>query len=93
MNTQRRLVLAVVLVAAATIGISIGKISTAPAAQASAAHVYSLRVGDKVTIPAVDQHCAVFKEGGAPELLLRATAAPAPPGNDLPGQHPDLEGR
>jgi hypothetical protein len=66
-NAQRRLVLASALVAAA-IGFSIGKIAAAPAAEASAAHLYTLRVGDKVTIPAVNQRCGVYKEGGAPEL-------------------------
>ena len=68
MNTQRRLVLAAMLAAATVIGFGIGKIATAPAAEASAAHVYTLRVGDKVRIPTVDQRCAVYKEGGAPEL-------------------------
>ena len=63
-DRRRRLVLAVVLVAAA-IGFSIGKIATAPAAEASAAHRYTLRVGDKVTIPAINQRCAVYTEGGA----------------------------
>jgi predicted lipoprotein len=67
-STRRRLVLAAALVAAAVIGFSIGKIATAPAAEASAAHRYTLRVGDKVTIPAVKQRCAVYTEGGAPEL-------------------------
>ena len=63
-DRRRRLVLAAVLVAAA-IGFSIGKIATAPAAEASAAHRYTLRVGDKVTIPAINQRCAVYTEGGA----------------------------
>jgi hypothetical protein len=68
-NTQRRLVLAAALVAAAATGFSAGKIATAPAAEASAvAHRYTLRVGDKVTIPAVNQRCAVYKEGGSPEF-------------------------
>ena len=67
MNTGRRLVLAAVVVAAA-IGFSIGRIATTPAAEASAAHRYTLRVGDKVTIPAVNERCAVYTEGGAPEL-------------------------
>ena len=67
MDRRRRLVPAAVLVAAA-IGFSIGKIATAPAAEASAAHRYTLRVGDKVTIPAINQRCAVYTEGGAPEL-------------------------
>jgi predicted lipoprotein len=61
-NTRRRLVLAAALVAAAVIGFSIGKIATAPAAGASAAHRYTLRVGDKVTIPALKQRCAVYTE-------------------------------
>jgi hypothetical protein len=45
-----------------------GRTATAPAAKASAAHRYTLRVGDQVTIPAVKQRCAVYTEGGAPEL-------------------------
>jgi hypothetical protein len=67
-KTQRRLVLAAVLVTAAAIGFSIGKIAPMPAAEASAAHVYTLRIGDKMTIPAVNQRCAIYTEGGAPEL-------------------------
>jgi hypothetical protein len=67
-NTGHHLVLAAVLVGGAAIGFSIGKIATAPAAEASAAHRYTLRVGDQVTIPAVNQRCAVYTEGGAPEL-------------------------
>jgi hypothetical protein len=63
-NTPRRLLLTD-LVAAAT-GFGIGKIATAPAAGASA--VTTLRVGNKVTIPAVNQRCAVYMESGAPEL-------------------------
>lgn len=34
---------------------------------AATAGRYTLRVGDKATIPAINQHCAVY-EGGAPEL-------------------------
>ncbi len=70
MNTRRRLVLAAVLVITAAIGFSIGKFATAPAADASAvAHRYTLRVGDEVSVPAVNQRCAIYKEGGAPELF------------------------
>ena len=68
MDRPRHLVLAALLVAAAVVGFSIANIATAPAAEASAAHRYTLRVGDKVTIPAVNQRCAVYSEGGAPEL-------------------------
>jgi hypothetical protein len=68
MNTRRRLALAAVVVAAGAVGFSIAKIATTPAAEASAAHRYTLRIGDRVTIPAVKQRCAVYTEGGAPEL-------------------------
>jgi hypothetical protein len=57
-----------VVVASAAIGFGIAKIVTAPAADASASRVYTLHVGDKVTIPAVRQHCAVYTEGGSPEF-------------------------
>ena len=68
MDRRRRLVQVAMLVAAAAIGFSIERIATTPAAEASAVHRYTLRVGDKVTIPAVNQRCAVYTEGGAPEL-------------------------
>jgi hypothetical protein len=67
-NTRRRLRLAALLVTAAAIGFNIAKLATAPAAEASATHRYTLRVGDKLTIPAVKQRCAIYTEGGAPEL-------------------------
>ena len=67
MNTLRPLFLTAVLLAAA-IGFGIGKVVSAPSAQAAATHRYMLRVGDKVAIPAVNQRCAVDLEGGAPEL-------------------------
>ena len=67
MDMPRRLVLAVV-VASVTIGFGIGKVVTAPAAEASAAHRFTLRVGDTVTIPGVSQRCAVYTEGRSREL-------------------------
>ena len=67
MNTACRFALAAVLVGTA-IGFSIAKLAAAPGAEASAAHRYTLRVGDKITIPAVNQRCAVYMEGGAPEF-------------------------
>jgi hypothetical protein len=66
-NTRRRLVLAAVLVAALAIGFGISKVATAPASEASAvAHRYTLRVGDKVSIPVINQRCVVYKEDRAP---------------------------
>ncbi len=69
MKAHHRLGLAAVLAVTALIGFGIGKITTAPAAEASPAHIYTLRVGDRVTIPAVGQLCAVYMEGRAPELF------------------------
>ena len=69
MQALRPLILAVVFTATAAVGFSIGTVTTAPASAGSAGHRYTLRMGDKVTIPAVGQRCAVYKEGGVPELL------------------------
>jgi hypothetical protein len=62
-----------VLAATAAVGFGIGTVTTAPAAGANAGHRYTLRVGDKVVIPAIRQRCAVYMEGGAPELLCART--------------------
>lgn len=69
MKARSHLISAAVLAATAAGGFTIGKITMAPPAEASAAHRYTLRVGDKVSIPAVGQLCAVYREGGAPELF------------------------
>jgi hypothetical protein len=68
-KAPRPLILAVVLTATAAIGFGFGTITTAPASAAGAGHRYTLRMGDRVTIPAVRQRCAVYKEGGVPGLL------------------------
>jgi hypothetical protein len=69
MNARRSLVLAPVLAGTAAVGFGVAKIATTPAAEASAARRYTLRVGDTMTVPAVGQRCAVYLEGGAPELF------------------------
>jgi len=56
------------VLAGAAIGFSIPTLAAAPGAEASATHRYTLRIGDKIAIPAVNQRCAVYTEGGAPEL-------------------------
>jgi hypothetical protein len=75
-DKPRRLVLAAAVLASAAIGFDIGNIVTAQAAEASAAHRYTLRVGDAVTIPAVRQRCAVYTEGGSPELYCARPVHP-----------------
>ena len=72
----RRLVVAAAVVASAAVGFGIGKGVTAPSAEASSAHRYTLRVGDAVTIPAVSQRCAVYREGGSPELYCARPLRP-----------------
>ena len=47
----------------------IGQMTGARAAKASATHVYTLHIGDKVTIPAIRQVCSVSTEGGAADLF------------------------
>jgi hypothetical protein len=47
----------------------IGQMTAAPTAKASATRVYTLHVGDKVTIPAIRQVCSVSTEGGAANLF------------------------
>ena len=77
MNARRRFVLAAVVIAAAAIGFSIGRIATPPVAEASAvAHRYTVRIGDKVSIPAVNQRCALYREGGVPELYCARPLRP-----------------
>ena len=69
MTPSRRFISAALLVATAAVGFTFGKFTMEPAAEASSAHRYTLRVGDKVSIPAVGQLCAVYTEGGASELF------------------------
>ena len=69
MEARRVLLLSAVLATTTAVGFGIGKLTTATAAEASPAHRYTLRVGDKMTVPAVGQLCAVYVEGGAPELF------------------------
>jgi hypothetical protein len=47
----------------------LGQATGTSSADAEAKHAYTLRVGDKITVPAVSQMCAVYKEGGAAELF------------------------
>lgn len=58
-------------VLASTVGTACvaARMTTARPAEASAAHKYTLRIGDKVAIPAISQVCSVYVEGGAVELF------------------------
>jgi hypothetical protein len=69
MTMHRSLAPALALLTAAATGFIVGKVTMTPAADAAAAHRFTLRVRDKVTIPSVGQVCAVYREGGEPELF------------------------
>jgi hypothetical protein len=47
----------------------VGQMTVTRATEASAFRTYTLRLGDKVAIPAVGQVCSVTTEGGAVELF------------------------
>jgi hypothetical protein len=46
-----------------------GQMTGTGAAKASGMRVYTLRIGDKLTIPAINQVCSVSTEGGAADLF------------------------
>jgi hypothetical protein len=48
---------------------AVGQVTHTSVAEASTSHRYTLRVGDKVTIPAINQVCSVSTEGGAVDLF------------------------
>jgi len=70
---KTRIVSIVVIAGALAAGFIAGIAAQTSVANASASHRYTLRVGDKVAIPAVRQHCAVELEGGAPNLFCART--------------------
>jgi hypothetical protein len=57
--------------AAAATGFGIGIAVGLPGAHASATRVYTLRAGDKVKIPTIQQACELTAEGGAPDLFCQ----------------------
>lgn len=69
-------VLSVILVAVAGAAFAIGTITGLPSAHASATHIYTLRAGDTVRVPTVQQVCTLTAEGGAPELFCGRPSHP-----------------
>jgi hypothetical protein len=67
MDRLRFLIPAVLLVG---VGVLVGSVLTRThAANASSTHHYTLRLGDKVSIPAIGQVCTLATEGTAKNLL------------------------
>ena len=69
MIVARRFIATALLAGSVGAAFVFGQLSGTHAAEASATRTYLLRVGDKVTIPAIRQTCSVFREGGAAELF------------------------
>jgi hypothetical protein len=65
----KRLIAAAVLAITAGGSFIVGQIMGPRSAEASSTRAYTLRIGDKVTIPAINQVCAVSTEGGAADLF------------------------
>jgi hypothetical protein len=47
----------------------LGDLTRSPSADASGSHAYTLRLGDTVAIPSINQACSVSTEGGAADLF------------------------
>jgi hypothetical protein len=74
--TRRRVLAVAVLVAAFVAGaIGADLIRTSPA-DAAAANRYTLRLGDKVIVPAIGQRCSVEAEGRAVNLSCQRRRTP-----------------
>ena len=76
MTVTRTFIATAVLAGSVGAAFFAGQSSGTTAAHASATRAYSLRVGDKVTVPAIRQTCSVFREGGAPELFCTRPRSP-----------------
>ena len=55
---------------------ALGQLSGGRAAGAAATHAYTLRHGDKITVPSIGQTCTVSAEGGSPDLFCAKSSRP-----------------
>jgi len=69
MRGRTRFIASAVVAAAVGGSFVVGHVSATNAEQATAARSFTLRVGDRATVPAIGQRCTVFVEGGAAELF------------------------
>jgi hypothetical protein len=75
MNARSRLTPSISIAVAAVAFVG-GALVGLPGARASATRVYTLRAGDRVLVPAIDQTCVLSGEGGRPDLFCARTAKP-----------------
>ncbi|HEY2776400.1 MAG TPA: hypothetical protein VGI77_00720 [Gaiellaceae bacterium] len=76
MTRVKWLVIFAAFVATAITSFVIGRLSGLGSARASSAHVYTLRTGDKILIPVINQRCSVSGEGGSPDLFCSRAKGP-----------------
>jgi hypothetical protein len=72
----KRLVFVAVLVTMTGTAFFVGQLTGSQSASAAASHAYTLRAGDKVLIPIVNQVCTVSEEGGSPDLFCARAKNP-----------------
>jgi hypothetical protein len=68
-SAAKRLIAVAALASTVGAGFVVGQLTGASPAEASANRAYTLRVGDRVAIPAIEQLCTVSTEGGAVDLF------------------------
>jgi len=76
MNGSKRLLAASVVAITVSGSYVIGQMTVTGPAEASSTRAYTLRIGDRVTIPAINQVCALQTEGGAPDLFCARPRKP-----------------
>jgi len=69
MTAQKPFAATAALASSLGVGFIVGQNSAMPAANAEATRVYTLRIGDKVDVPAIGQVCSIATEGGATDLF------------------------
>ena len=67
--TAKRFIATLALIGCVGASFVIGQMTSIRPAEASATRAYVLRLGDKVSVPAINQRCVVSTEGGATDLF------------------------
>jgi hypothetical protein len=72
-KASTRLISAAVIASALSGSFVIGQMTGTRSAEASTSRAYTLRIGDKITVPAINQTCTVSTEGTAANLFCSRT--------------------
>ena len=69
MSGSKRLIAGAALVITVSGSFVVGQMTGPRSAEASSTRAYTLRIGDRVAVPAINQVCTVSTEGGAVDLF------------------------